>query len=53
MILIVDICPISLYDEEGVEGWMWWLENNESFYEIGPWNEPPVMPEELFKRLSE
>jgi hypothetical protein len=36
--------PVSLYDEEGVEGWRWEDdEGNERSTVMGDWNEPPPM----------
>lgn len=40
--------PRSLYDEEGVEGWVWIdPEGNEHSTELGYWHEPPPLPDPL------
>ena len=38
----------SLYDDEGIEGWLWVNDDNlEEYAEIGEWDEPPEIPETL------
>ncbi len=38
------ISKASLYDEEGIEGWVWERDGNE-YAEMGDWCELPTMPE--------
>lgn len=38
---------VSLYDEEGVEGWRWMSLDRRELSVIGDWNEPAPIPEEL------
>lgn len=38
---------ISMYDEEGVEGWKWISPRGEEFCEIGSWDEMPEIPQEV------
>lgn len=35
---------VSLYDEEGVEGWRWTAPDGTEWTEMGDWNEEPPMP---------
>lgn len=37
--------PVSLYDEEGVEGWRWEGPDGEEIFVIGPWHEQPPAPD--------
>lgn len=46
------VYPVSLYDEEGVEGWRWVSPRNEEWTEIGDWGEPPAIPDEVRDLLS-
>lgn len=43
------VSKVSLYDEEGVEGWRWDGPNGEEYSEVGAWDEPPVIPDALQK----
>lgn len=46
--------PVSLYDEEGVEGWTW--ENPNSPYDFtttGDWNDVPEIPDDLMVMATE
>jgi hypothetical protein len=43
----------SWFDEEGVEGWEWTGPDGLNLGgQIGAWDEPPTMPDGLFKALS-
>lgn len=45
--------PVSLYDEEGVEGWRWEdAEGNERGTVMGDWSELPPLPEDLATELE-
>lgn len=35
---------VSLYDEEGVEGWRWTSSDGQEWTEIGSWDEVPMHP---------
>ena len=35
---------VSLYDEEGVEGWRWTAPDGAEWIEMGDWREEPPMP---------
>ncbi len=39
------VSKASLYDEEGIEGWLWDDYRGEEYAEIGDWEELPTMPE--------
>lgn len=39
------VSMVSLYDEEGVEGWTWTSPDGEEFTVIGGWDDPPPLPE--------
>jgi hypothetical protein len=43
---------VSLYDEDGVEGWKWTAPDGREFYEIGSWDEPPPWPDEAQRHLE-
>jgi hypothetical protein len=34
---------VSMYDEEGVEGWRWAHPDGREWFEMGSWDEPPPM----------
>ena len=38
---------VSLYDEEGAEGWHFQGPEGQEITELGPWTEEPPWPEEL------
>ena len=40
----------SLYDEEGVDGWMWTSPNGQEFCEMGDWDKEPPIPEHLARK---
>ena len=40
------VSQVSLYDEEGVEGWRWEF-NGKEYYEIGDWNDMPMIPRDM------
>ncbi len=40
-----EVSKKSLYDEEGVEGWLWNKNYEREYAEIGDWDELPTMPE--------
>lgn len=40
------VSPMSMYDEEGIEGWRW-DKGEREYYETGFWDEPPTVPQEL------
>lgn len=48
-----DVIRVSLYDEEGVEGWRWEDPGGNDYCEIGDWNDLPEMPEEVELRADE
>ena len=39
------VTAVSLYDEEGIEGWMWEAPNGDEHTETGVWDEPPTIPD--------
>lgn len=40
-----DPCKVSLYDEEGIEGWRWTHPDGREWEEVGEWCEgPPLHP---------
>jgi hypothetical protein len=39
-----DARKVSLYDEEGVEGWQWTSSNGQEWTEIGGWDNVPLHP---------
>jgi hypothetical protein len=41
----------SLYDEEGIEGWLWTSPSGEEFAATGDWDEPPVIPDDMRKLI--
>lgn len=43
---------VSLYDEEGVEGWCWTEPNGREHTEIGDWNELPPWPDSARAALA-
>lgn len=43
---------VSLYDEEGVEGWRWTSPEGYESSEVGSWDELPAIPDEVFLRLD-
>lgn len=47
------VSQASLYEEEGVEGWEWNDGESKWMTEIGDWDKPPPIPEELMKMLPE
>ena len=48
-----EFSAVSLYDEEGVEGWHWESPKGDDFYEMGDWNSPAEIPEEVTKIADE
>jgi hypothetical protein len=44
---------VSMYDEEGVEGWRWTGPNGEEYEEISDHNEVPPLPEALTEQSPE
>lgn len=36
---------VSLFDEEGVDGWRWTEPDGTEHVELGDWNDPPPWPE--------
>ena len=48
-----EFSAVSLYDEEGVEGWHWESPKGEDFYEMGDWDDPAEIPEEVVKIADE
>jgi hypothetical protein len=47
-----DVDRVSLYDEEGVEGWCWTSPDGNEYYVVGDWNYTPEVPEEVFSLLT-
>jgi len=47
-----DVDKVSLYDEEGVEGWCWTSPDGNEYYVVGDWNDTPEAPEEVFSLLA-
>lgn len=43
---------VSLYDEEGVEGWIWKDGYGNEYCEIGSWDELPPWPKEADKVIN-
>ncbi len=43
------VSPVSMYDEEGVEGWHWESPTGEDYYEMGGWDELPEMNDDIIK----
>ena len=43
--------PVSLYDEEGVEGWEWFAPDGAEFEIVGNHDDPPPWPPEATARL--
>lgn len=41
-----DASRVSLYDEEGIEGWQWTDRDGSEYYETGDWSEPPAIGDE-------
>jgi hypothetical protein len=46
-----DIETLSMYDEEGIEGWRWVAPNGVEYVEIGSWDEFPEVPEAVEEML--
>lgn len=44
--------PVSLYDEEGVEGWRWTSPEGYEYSTVGDWSDDPSIPDEVFARLK-
>lgn len=42
-----EVEPASLYDEEGVEGWVWVSPNDNEQAVIGGWDEIPPTPDDI------
>ena len=38
------VSKVSLYDEEGIEGWLWDENYGREYAEMGDWDELPTMP---------
>lgn len=38
---------VSLYDEEGVDGWRWIDPEGNEYAVMGDWSEPPPLPEHM------
>jgi hypothetical protein len=47
-----EVDQVSLYDEEGVEGWCWTSPDGNEYYEVGDWYSTPEVPEEVFSLLA-
>lgn len=47
-----EVDTVSLYDEEGVEGWRWTSPDGVEYYEVGDWNDTPTAPEEIFSLMA-
>ena len=47
-----DVDQVSLYDEEGVEGWCWASPDGNEYYVVGDWNDTPEVPEEVFSLFT-
>lgn len=43
------VAKVSLYDEEGVDGWQW-TRGYEEYSVIGAWDELPPIPDELLPK---
>ena len=43
---------VSLYDEEGVEGWKWTSPDGAEYYEVGDWDAEPTVPDEVSSLLA-
>lgn len=48
-----EIIRVSLYDEEGVEGWRWIAPNGTEYGELGSWDEPAAVPDEVREMFEE
>ncbi len=44
--------PMALYDEEGVEGWLWTEPSGSEHSEIGDWNELPAWPDSARQAIA-
>lgn len=40
-----EVSKVSLYDEEGIEGWRWTAPDGKEYCEVGSWDEPPPLPD--------
>lgn len=47
------VVKVSLYDEEGIEGWRWTDHNGNDYDVIGNWDELPPFPESAREIFSE
>jgi hypothetical protein len=47
------VCRVSLYDEEGVDGWQWTEPDGTDHAEMGDWDDPPPWPDSARKALAE
>jgi hypothetical protein len=47
-----DVEKRSLYDEEGIEGWVWIAPDGNEFVEMGSWSEAPPWPDEAQVHLD-
>ncbi len=43
---------VSMYDEEGVEGWKWTSPTGQEYHEIGQWDEAPPVPDGVLTQVS-
>lgn len=43
---------VSMYDEEGVEGWRWTDPQGHEYCEAGDWNDLPPLPEAARRALN-
>lgn len=46
------VSKVSLYDEEGVEGWKWESPAGNEYCEIGDWHELPTWPDSATSELN-
>jgi len=46
-----ECCHVSLYDEEGVEGWRWTSPKGTERTIIGAWDESPAVDGDLLKTV--
>lgn len=47
-----EVDKIAMYDEEGVEGWIWTEPDGTEHVEMGDWNELPTWPESARQSLA-
>lgn len=46
-----EITPVSMYDEEDVDGWQWDAPDGQEYFEIGIHEEPPECPDDIKENL--